>query len=393
MKKIVSILTFILMSWSAVAFAQSEYAIPGRLEGTTAFFHESDGPKKANKSYPAWYRGNGKDGLADKDSLYHYVDLIGPKSFVTTGHNNEFFYMGTLELAPGETYPAHSHPAPEIYYVISGEAEWFADDQSQLVVPGDMIYHRPYTTHGWKNTSKTKPLRVAWIWWAEGNPSVLEKGARFTNPDLFSSRESVQPHAVPLPKIRMEENSKVNGAYGEYPVPGRLVGTTAFVHKNSTPNKATKSHPAWFRGTGENGLADENAKYFYNELIGPNLPKPAFQNDYLYFGPLVQKAGYTYPAHNHPAPEVYFVISGEAEWYVDDEKQMVKPGSIIYHRPYAVHGWKVTSKEPLSMIWAWWAENDTSVLNVSAKMANPELAKDEKTAKPYAVPLPKVRKK
>jgi quercetin dioxygenase-like cupin family protein len=392
MKKLVT--TLLLMATSiGASYAQGEYPIPGRLDGTTAFFHEADGPNKANKSYPSWYRGNGPDGLADKNSLYHYVDLIGPSSFVSKGHNNEHIYMGTLELAPGETYPAHSHPASEIYYVISGEAEWFVDDQSQRVLPGEMIYHRSLAAHGWRNLSKDKPLRVAWIWWAEGDTSVLAKGARFTNPDLFSSRDKVQPFAVPLPKVRRDASDNVNGKYGEYPLPGRLVGTTAYVHENATPEKATKTHPAWFRGQGDNGIADENAKYFYHELIGPNLPKPAFNNSYLYFGSLEQKSGYTYPAHNHPAPEFYFVISGEAEWYVDDERQTVKPGTIIYHRPYAVHGWKTTSKEPLRMIWAWWVEEDPTVLNVSAKMVNPDLAKEEKTALPYAKPIPPVRAK
>ncbi len=375
------------------ALCAGEYPTPGRLDGTTAFFSENDAPKKANKSYPEWYRGKGGDGLADESALYFYKELIGPSSFVKKGHNNDYFYMGTLELKPGETYPAHNHPSKEIYYVIEGEAQWYVDDESRTVIAGDMIYHAPYAAHGWKNLSDSKPLKVAWIWWASGDKSVIEKGARFTNPDLFSSKDKVKPYPVPLPKVRLNENDKANVKYGEYPVPGRIAGTSAFVHENATPKKATKSHPKWFRGTGENGIADENAKYFYHELIGPNLPKPAIDDSHIYFGPLEQKSGYVYPAHNHPAQEIYYVISGEAQWYVDDEEQTVKAGSLIYHRPYAAHGWKVTSKEPLKMIWAWWAEEDPSVLSVSAKMINPETASDEKTALPYAKPVPPVRKK
>jgi quercetin dioxygenase-like cupin family protein len=37
--------------------------------------------------------------------------------------------MGMLELAPGATYPAHRHPAPELYYVMSGTAQWTDDHQ------------------------------------------------------------------------------------------------------------------------------------------------------------------------------------------------------------------------------------------------------------------------
>lgn len=177
------------------------------------------------------------------------------------------------------------------------------------------------------------------------------------------------------------------------PSPGRLDGTTAFLSQADTPAKATRSHPEWFRGTGENGTADDNAKYFYHELIGPNLADPAFQNQHIYFGPLEMKTGYTYPAHNHPAPEIYYVIDGEAEWYVDDEKKTVKAGDIIYHRPYASHGWTVTSEQPLKAVWLWWSEGDTSVLNQSAKMINPDLAGKEETANPASVPLPTVRQK
>ena len=177
-----------------------------------------------------------------------------------------------------------------------------------------------------------------------------------------------------------------------YPQPGRLEGTTAFIQENDTPKKATKTHPEWFRGTGPNGLADENAKYYYHELIGPNLPAPAFENKNVYFGSLVMQPGYTYPAHNHPAPEIYYVIEGEADWYVDDEKRKVGPGSMMYHRPYAVHGWTVTSKTPLRVVWLWWAEGDQAVLNSSAKMANPETASKRETALPMAVPTPPVRK-
>ena len=180
-----------------------------------------------------------------------------------------------------------------------------------------------------------------------------------------------------------------------YPVPGRLEGTTAFLHELDTPKKATKTHPEWFRGTGQNGIADERAKYFYHELVGPNLPAPALQNENIYFGSLEMKPGYTDPAHNHPAPEIYYVIDGEADWYVDDEKQHVSSGTMIYHRPYAVHGWTVTGAKPLRVVWLWWTENkgEDSALTSSARMVNPDLASKQETARPEAVPLPPVRKR
>jgi len=391
--KVIAILMMLVMT-SVSAFAYDGYPTQGRIEGNTALFHEDDAKKKSNKSYPAWYRGNGKNGLADKDSLYSYKELLGPKAFVSEGHNNDYFSMGTLELAPGEAYPAHNHPSYEVYYILEGEAEWFVDDESQIVVPGDVIYHNPYAVHGWKNRSKDKPLKMAYVWWAAGDPSVLGKGARFTNPDLFKSKDKIKPYAIPLPKVRMSENDKPNAKtkYGEYPVPGRLVGTTAFLHQTAQPKKATKTHPEWIKGKRTDGFADNDSRYFYYELVGPAVKAPGFQNDHVYLGYMEWEPGMVYPAHNHIAPEFYYILSGEAEVYVNDEKIIAKKGSMIYNRSGDIHGWKVTSKEPFTMFWGWWAEEDPEVLNYSAKMSNMKSAQKEKTAKHYAVPLPKVEK-
>ncbi len=87
---------------------------------------------------------------------------------------------------------------------MEGEADWWVDDEKQHVAAGWTIYHRPYAIHGWKNTSATQPLRVIWIWWAEGDmkPEELNKGARFVNPSLAENAKTANPFAVPLPPVR-----------------------------------------------------------------------------------------------------------------------------------------------------------------------------------------------
>ena len=86
-------------------------------------------------------------------------------------------------------------------------------------------------------------------------------------------------------------------------------------------------------------------------------------------------------------------MDGEADWYVDDEKQHVTPGSIIYHRPYAAHGWRNTGRKPLKVLWVWWPElGDTGIFDKGARLINPDRAHSPETVEPYAIPLPKVRK-
>lgn len=193
--------------------------------------------------------------------------------------------------------------------------------------------------------------------------------------------------------------AQTSPTYGEYPVPGRLDGTSAFAHENDAEHRASKPYPAWFRGNAPNSKADQNSKYYYTQMVGPKKAgyeyiTSGLNANNMQMGTLVLMPGATYPAHNHPAREVYYVIEGEADWFVDDEKQHVTPGSTIMHRPYAVHGWTATGEKPLKAVWFQWTDDNESpdLLDKGARLVNPDLAKDEKTAQPYAVPLPPLRK-
>jgi quercetin dioxygenase-like cupin family protein len=189
------------------ACAQSlygEYPVPGRKSGSTAFGLESNAERQASRQYPAWFRGNARDGKADEFSKYFFTQLVGPQEPGTSGFDANNLRMGTLVLKPGATYPAHNHPAREIYYVAEGEADWFVDDEKQHVSAGSVILHRPYAVHGWTNSSKTKPLKVIWIQWREeaDKADALDQGARLVNPQIAKDEATAKPFAIPLPAVR-----------------------------------------------------------------------------------------------------------------------------------------------------------------------------------------------
>jgi anti-sigma factor ChrR (cupin superfamily) len=48
-----------------------------------------------------------------------------------------------LRFAPGASYPTHTHPAGEEYYVVSGTL----DDVGGAYRPGSFVYHAPGSTH------------------------------------------------------------------------------------------------------------------------------------------------------------------------------------------------------------------------------------------------------
>ncbi|MGB3177026.1 MAG: dimethylsulfonioproprionate lyase family protein [Albidovulum sp.] len=86
------------------------------------------------------------------------------------------------------------------------------------------------------------------------------------------------------------------------------------------------------------------------ELIGPDgmLPDSA-----LRFGLLLQEARLQYPWHRHAAEELYLVLSGRADWAVDNQPATPRaPGTFIHHQPNQPHA-MMTADEPLLAAWVW----------------------------------------
>src|SRR5262245_40927695 len=75
--------------------------------------------------------------------VYRYKALIGGQRPGVVPQQDVL--MGMLELAPKATYPAHSHPSPEIYYVMSGTARWTVGEETFTANPGTAVYHPPNT--------------------------------------------------------------------------------------------------------------------------------------------------------------------------------------------------------------------------------------------------------
>ena len=90
--------------------------------------------------------------------------------------------LGILDLDPGGYYPTHAHPAPEIYFVLSGTAEWTIDEKTFTARPGMAIYHAADAPHRMVNRG-SEPLRTLWFWWApDGRADVLSAEVRFLEP-------------------------------------------------------------------------------------------------------------------------------------------------------------------------------------------------------------------
>ncbi len=107
---------------------------------------------------------------------FRYKTLVGGQRAPVQGLD---VYFGEAEWAPGAIYVGHKHPSPEIYYVVTGEAEWTVDGKTFKATPGTAIYTKPNAVHRMVNTG-TGILKTVWMWW--GPPTVLNQFPELVEP-------------------------------------------------------------------------------------------------------------------------------------------------------------------------------------------------------------------
>jgi quercetin dioxygenase-like cupin family protein len=128
-----------------------------------------------------WKTMGSEPGYEALQKVCRYMPLIGGTYENWKGITQQDVLYGVLELVPGCYYPGHSHPAPEIYYVLSGEARWTVGDQTFTAKAGESIYHPPLKMHRMVNTGK-ELLRVLYIWWKPGGDKGAFDGYQFLEP-------------------------------------------------------------------------------------------------------------------------------------------------------------------------------------------------------------------
>ena len=134
----------------------------------------SDSPQINSRDVP-WIKPRESYSGAEFANAFRYKMLIG--EYAPVKGQNVFF--GEAEFAPGAVYVGHKHPAPEIYYVISGEAEWTVDGNTFKATPGTAIYTKPHGVHRMVNTGEGI-LKTIWMWW--GEPTVLNQPSKIVEP-------------------------------------------------------------------------------------------------------------------------------------------------------------------------------------------------------------------
>jgi len=151
----------LLIATSAEATAQTASA--GNDPAQTFHVRSEQVPWTASRQYP--------DELK---RVYRVRGLIGgPGLFGSMSPVPDAdILVGELELAPGAIYPAHVHPAPEVYYVVQGRAEWTVGGETFMATAGTAVHTPPGTLHRIANVGD-EVVRAVYFWWAPGGDRTV----------------------------------------------------------------------------------------------------------------------------------------------------------------------------------------------------------------------------
>ncbi|MFC3613802.1 dimethylsulfonioproprionate lyase family protein [Lutimaribacter marinistellae] len=74
-----------------------------------------------------------------------------------------------------------------------------------------------------------------------------------------------------------------------------------------------------------------------------------------------------YPLHHHPAEEVYFILAGEAEFWVEgDGAKVMRPGDHVFHASNVPHATRTLSRPLLALV-LWRGDLGTKPVLTSAE--------------------------
>ncbi len=102
----------------------------------------------ANMTMPKGFRGR-----------YTVTKIIGPDGMIAAAD----FRFGTFLQYPDTWYPLHHHAAEELYFILSGTAEWTRDGiDGQSEPPGTLLRHASHERHATRTLGE--PLLALWVW-------------------------------------------------------------------------------------------------------------------------------------------------------------------------------------------------------------------------------------
>lgn len=96
------------------------------------------------------------DGFVDN---YGWAEIVGSHGCFA----GDDFRLGLLMLGPHRLYKDHYHPAPELYWTLTGPSDWKAGAGGfARRAAGETVWHIPWKVHA--TATDETPLLAVWCW-------------------------------------------------------------------------------------------------------------------------------------------------------------------------------------------------------------------------------------
>ncbi|MCY9848133.1 dimethylsulfonioproprionate lyase family protein [Pectobacterium jejuense] len=107
------------------------------------------------------------------DEKIAFTQFVGPEDRWISSH----LAIGLTLIAPKTHYPAHCHPATEIYLPLAGTGLWSMGNGGYFSrQPGELIFHRSGVTHATR--AQEDPVLALYIWHGDiRSPSEWRRGS------------------------------------------------------------------------------------------------------------------------------------------------------------------------------------------------------------------------
>ena len=264
-----------------------------------------------------------------------------------------------LDIAAGGILPLHAQATPSVYHILGGEAEVWSNDNKAEVSPGTSITFDSYAKKRVQVTSAA-PLKILWFSWApEGNKSYLESGYYLTGSNLH-----IQPIQAVLPNEFTFWDPTVGKEYQRLnpSKPATTTNSQFIKSQNTTWDNLDKTsfypNTPPFKSAAEIAWIDmmnlDPKSFFFakdlkklgsltkmlnrmakiKSVFRVKRPDSGYDLNYSYlaWGPQSK-----YTTHSHAICEFYYLLEGDVEYIINQQKYHAVPGNFYWHPPYYDH--------------------------------------------------------
>ena len=264
-----------------------------------------------------------------------------------------------LAIATGGILPTHAQATPSVYHILGGEAEIWSNDEVAKVAPGTSITFDSYDKKKVKVTSD-EPLKILWFSWApEGNKSYLESGYYLTGSNLhIQPIQAVMPNEFTFWDVEIGKPFQTIGAKN----PASTSFSKHIKEQNTAWNQLEKTsfypNTPTFKSAGAIEWVDmmnlDPKSFFFakdlkklgnltkmlsrmakiKSVFRVKRPDSGYDLNYSYlaWGPQSK-----YTTHSHAICEFYYLLEGEVEYIINEQKFHAVPGNFYWHPPYYDH--------------------------------------------------------